>query len=266
MFFLASKLFWLVVQPTTLLLVAFAMAATGLFTRFARSARRLLLATLLVAIACAFGPVMAIVTRPLENRFPRPPADMAAPDGIIVLGGGMAEGLSEARHALILNAFGSRMTEGVALARRFPNARLVFTGGSADLLGPGDVTEADVARRLFLALGLPPARLTFESRSRNTYENAVFTRDLVAPKPGERFLLVTSAFHMPRAMGVFRKAGFDVTAWPADYSTRPGPGGYLRLGADPAETMVMVDHAVKEWIGLAAYRLNGMTDAFLPAP
>src|SRR5690606_23198947 len=104
-------------------------------------------------------------------------------------------------------------------------ARIVVTGGSGSLLLDGEA-DADTAPRLLSALGLARDRLVLENRSRDTYENAVFTRQLVNPQPGEKWLLVTSAFHMPRAMALFRKAGFDVLAWPADYRT----AGNERLG------------------------------------
>ena len=99
---------------------------------------------------------------------------------------------------------------------RYPNARIVFTGGSANLIS-NDAKEADYAAEIFESLGIPKSRLIMERASRNTYENAEFTKELVAPKPGERWLLVTSAFHMPRSIGLFRKAGFAVEAYPVDW-------------------------------------------------
>ena len=103
-----------------------------------------------------------------------------------------------------------------------------------------------------------------ETRSRNTEENAVFTKELVQPKPGERWLLVTSAQHMPRAIGCFRRAGFPVEAYPVDWHTRRA----LRLA--PMETLSgglgRLDNAVHEWIGLVSYWLTGRTSELLPGP
>ena len=265
MFFWLSKLFWFVAAPSNLIGLVLAVAAMGFAARRARLARRLLFAGVAAYLLCGFGPVAGWLMRPLEDRFARPAADAPAPDAIIVLGGGMDEATSEARHALILNDAGSRMTEGVALALRYPAARLVFTGGSARFRQDG-VSEASIAQRLFVALGVPPERITLETRSRNTYENAIFTRDLLQPKPGERFLLVTSAFHMTRAMGVFRRAGLTVQAWPADYTTSGTAADFWRPSLGAGTALKVVDLAAKEWVGLVAYRIAGMTDALLPAP
>ena len=265
MFFWASKIFWVFAEPANLLVFALIVGVIGLRTSRARAARRLLVATAVISALCAFGPVGALLTRPLEDRFARPGADMPAPDGVIVLGGAMNELINDARGVLMLDEFGSRMTEGVALARRFPDARLIFTGGSASL-ALHERTEADDARGLFEALGVPRDRLIAEDRSRNTYENAIFTRDLIHPRPDERFLLVTSGFHMPRAMGVFRRAGFNVIPWPADYLTRGDASDYWRPRQSASDSLRAISISTKEWIGLVAYRLAGMTDALLPAP
>lgn len=265
MFFWLSKLFWMFAQPSSLLLFALAACAVGLRSRFAGAARRALTITTVVYALCAFGPVSGIVMRPLEDRFPRPPADMPAPDGIIVLGGAMDENVGEARHALVLDEAGSRMTEGASLARRYPDARLIFTGGSAELIN-SSITEAEAARRLFVALGVAPSRLVLEDQSRNTFENAAFTREVLKPRPDERFLLVTSGFHMPRAMGVFRRAGFNVIAWPADYTTAGRFGDYLRLNQSASTGLRNIDRGTREWVGLVTYRVSGMTDTLLPAP
>jgi uncharacterized SAM-binding protein YcdF (DUF218 family) len=203
--------------------------------------------------------------RPLEDRFPRPALASLRPKGIIVLGGAMDQRISEARNALVLGIGGSRMTEGVALSRRFPDVQLIFTGGNGALLR-GDVGEAATAKRFFEALGVADERIVIEDRSRNTEENAIFTRRIVQPQPGEKFILVTSGFHMPRAMGAFRRQGFDVAAWPADYTTSGGRSDFLQFHADAAGTLAKLDIAVREWIGLVAYGMSDKTDAIFPSP
>jgi uncharacterized SAM-binding protein YcdF (DUF218 family) len=117
---------------------------------------------------------------------------------------------------------------------------------------------------LFDSLGLPPGRVLFESASRTTFENAILSRDLVAPSPGQTWLLVTSASHMPRSVGVFRRAGWPVMPWPVGYKT-------MRAGAAPFALTLGVrienlDWAFHEWIGLVAYRLMDRTDSWFPAP
>ncbi len=264
MFFILSKVLGLVFEPVTfLVLVGMLGLALGL-TRYARAGRRLAAAAWLVFAIVCFSPLSSALLRPLEDRFPQPAATMPAPSGIIVLGGALDEGITNARGQPALNEAAGRLTAGVALARRYPDARLVFTGGSADLTQHG-LDEARGVRDLWLALGVPEARMTFESRSRDTYENATLTKALVMPSPGDTWLLVTSAAHMPRSVGIFRAAGWPVAAYPVDYRTS-GTTHAWRPTTQPIESQRDLEVALHEWIGLAAYRLTGRTSALFPAP
>lgn len=265
MFFILSKLLWALVAPINLLaLILF--AGTGLmFTRFAKSGRRLVVIAAAGFFVIGVLPVGAIMMRVLEDRFPQPPADMPAPAGIIVLGGGVNEQVTRFRGPVELSGSGDRMTEAAMLARRFPEAKLVFTGGSAAVFG-SPYREAHVARQLFLGLGLPPEQLIFEQESRNTFENAVFTRELVKPKAGERWLLVTSASHMPRSVGIFRKAGMEVTPFPVDYTTLGAPADFSIFPPHVGAGLGHTARALREYIGLVAYWLAGKTDALFPGP
>jgi uncharacterized SAM-binding protein YcdF (DUF218 family) len=262
MFFTLSKLVWFAFSPVNMAILLASLAALLAFTRFARPARWLGLAALVALGLMAFSPLPRIVVLPLENRFPQQDAAKGPVDGIIVLGG--AIGL--ARGDVVLTSAAARMTKAVELARLHPKARVVFTGGSANLISPVLDTEADGARRLFEGLGLEPGRLLLEDKSRNTRENAIFTRRLVDPKPGERWLLVTSAWHMPRSVGVFRKAGFAVEAFPVDYLTDDKPDDFIRPYARAPRGLSIADDGFKEWVGLLAYRLAGYTDALFPGP
>jgi uncharacterized SAM-binding protein YcdF (DUF218 family) len=200
---------------------------------------------------------------PLEDRFAQVEALPPEVTGIVLLGGAQQPALAHARGVPALNEFAERITTFLALARRHPEARLVFTGGSADLFGTV-MTEADVTRDLLETLGLPPERVLWESRSRNTRENATLTLEAARPRPGEAWLLVTSAMHMPRAVGAFRAAGWPpVIAFPSDYLTRPHPS---LIDFDPAGGLVMTARATREWIGLLAYRLLGWSVALFPGP
>ena len=264
MFYVLSKVLWIVAVPTNLLLL---LLATGIllgWTRWRRTARWMATAATVLLCIEAFTPLGPAMLSPLEERFPKAAADIAAPTGIVVLGGAVDEDLTQQRDQVVLTESAARMTEGVALARRFPQARLVFSGGSGHL-GEVKTTESDVARRLWLELGVPEARMAFESRSRNTHENALFTKELVKPKPGETWLLVTSAYHMPRSMGIFRQAGFPVIPYPVDYRTAPGSAA-RKAEFFASWNMRTVDTAAREWAGLAAYWLTGRTDALFPGP
>ena len=154
------------------------------------------------------------------------------------------------------------MTTALALAERHPEARLVLTGGDAAILPRPGEQEAELMRVLLVELGVAPERLLVEDRSRNTYENALFSHALVKPKPGETWLLVTSAAHMPRAVGCFRHVGWEVLPYPVDFRTEDSPRPEFLL----SRHLGLLDFAAKEWVGLAAYRLLGHTDTLFPAP
>jgi uncharacterized SAM-binding protein YcdF (DUF218 family) len=262
MFFVLSKILWFLASPVNLAIGGLVLASLLAFTRFSGSGRWLGLVCVFVLGLLAFSPLARIIVRPLEDRFPQQAVNSGKVDGIIVLGGA----IGVAREDIVLNNAAARMTKAVELARVHPEAKLVFTGGGANLLSPVVRTEADGARLLFLGLGLPEHRLVLEDKSRNTVENAVFTRRLVDPKPGERWLLVTSAWHMPRAMGVFRKAGFQVEAFPVDFLSSGEQADYLRPYRKAARGLDIADDAFKEWAGLLAYYLAGYTDTLFPGP
>jgi uncharacterized SAM-binding protein YcdF (DUF218 family) len=210
-------------------------------------------------LAVAILPVPDWTLGPLENRFPPPRALPAHIDGIIALGGAIDAELT-AKHGMpSLNEHAERMTSFVALARRYPEAKLVFSAGSASVF-PGHPAEAEGARLLFEELGLDPARVIFESKSRNTYENVIFSKALAQPHPSETWILVTSASHMPRSVGIFRAAGWPVIPWPVAYKT--GEPFEVSL----AGHFVHLDLAFHEWVGLLAYWLLGRTNALFPAP
>jgi uncharacterized SAM-binding protein YcdF (DUF218 family) len=264
MFFPVSKIFWLIAEPVTFLVLVASVGVALTFTRGFRMGRRLSALAVLGLLIIVFTPIGAALLLPLENRFPPPPADLPAPTGIIVLGGGLEEAKSEARGQTILDGDGMRLIAGLQLARRYPTARLIFTGGSGGLSEQAPA-EATGARKFWLELGGPADRMSFEAKSRNTWENALFTRDLVQPQPGDTWLLVTSAWHMPRSMGIFRRLGFKVIAYPVAYRTfgDDRDWGFIVAASD---RISMLDFAIREWIGLLAYRLTHKTNALFPAP
>ncbi len=263
MFFYLSKLFAFFTRPSNVLFVLAVAGIVLMATRYARAGRRLTVASVLLLVALGLSPLGGTLLRVLENRFPAWDPARGAPDGIVVLGGAVNPDISEARGTVALGSEAERMTEIAALARRYPNARIVYTGGSARILG--GPREADYAMQLWESFGIARTRILVERESRNTEENARFTRALVAPKPGERWLLVTSSYHMPRAVGVFRKAGFEVEPYPVDWVST-GRSRIPGLAASVAWGLGAIDAAAHEWVGLLAYRLTGRTSELFPAP
>lgn len=263
MFFYVSKLVWFLLQPSAALLLCLAGGVLIIGLGGVRVGAFLVMAATAGLFVAGFSPLGPALLLPLEERFQRVEPDGPVA-GILVLGGGIDQHVGERRQLVELSDAGDRMTEAVALALRHPEARIVFSGGSAELVSDG-FTEGAAARRFFREMGIPDARVTIEEKSRNTAENAWLSAGLVDAKPGERWLLVTSAFHMPRAMGSFRAAGWSPIPWPTDYRTR-GPEDRFWFIPRPSLGLSLVDLAAKEWIGLVAYRLTGRTDALYPGP
>lgn len=258
-----SWLFWLVTAPDSILLAILAAGTALLWTRRRRLGRALVTLALALCLAIAVLPLGGWLTLPLEERFPRLAELPDGLSGIVVLGGAVRQRITQARGQPALTGAAERMTEFVALARRHPELKLAFIGGSASITHP-EIKETIVARLLFERLGLDPDRVVYEDQSRNTYENAVDSYALLKPAPGERWALITSAMHMPRAVGVFRKAGWKVVPFPVDYTTT-GDAPELRWrgllhGLDGLAT------GLHEWMALIGYRLLGRTDAVFPAP
>lgn len=264
MFFVVSKLVGFVIQPLNLIALLLVVGLAAALLRLRWLAALFPALALFILVVSVWTSAGSVLLEPLEDRFSRPAAPPEKVMGIIVLGGFFEGGINLVRHGYELNNSADRIVEAAILARRYPDAEIVVTGGNGSLLLAGE-GDAVTAPRLLKALGIAPDRLRMETRSRNTYENAVFTRDMVDPKPGEKWLLVTSAFHMPRSVALFRKAGFDVVAWPADYRTAGNE--HLSLARDNAiDCLQNMTLAIREWIGLAAYRLSGKIDHVFPAP
>jgi uncharacterized SAM-binding protein YcdF (DUF218 family) len=264
MFFTLSKILGFFAIASNVIVFVGLCGALMAYSRFPRLGRLLMVWSLALFAIAGLSPVGNALIIPLEGRFPPWDLSRGAPDGIIVLGGAVTPDVSAARNDAALNEAAERMTAVVELARRYPPARIVFSGGDASFGYEGG-KESDVALVLFERMGLAPGRVVAEDKSRNTAENAVFTKHLAAPKPGERWLLVTSAYHMPRAIGVFRQAGFPVEAYPVDWRTR-GPKDLLRPFPTVGDGLRRTDTALREWVGLVVYWLMGSSAELFPGP
>ncbi len=259
MFFTVSKAFAFFTLPSNTILAIGGVGILLSLTGRARAGRACMAAAIVLFAAFGLLPLGSALIMPLELRFPPWNASVGKPDGIVVLGGAgwvTPKGFQ-------LNEAAERITVVADLARRYPAARIVYSGGNGSLFGGSP--EAPAAAGLLETFGVPKARLIVEDRSRNTFENAVYSKALVVPKPGERWLLVTSGYHMPRSIGAFRKAGFDVEAYPVDYRTG-GPRDLLVPFDDVSGGLRRTDTAAREWIGLVAYWLSGQSSALFPGP
>ncbi|MEN3791198.1 YdcF family protein [Fulvimarina sp. MAC3] len=264
MFFYLAKIGWFVLQPlVAIILIGLAGWISVLFGWKKIGRAFFVLAALSLAIV-SISPLGLAMTAYLENRFERPAQMPAKVDGIIVLGGGFDTRVARTRGVIELNEAADRATVAAALARTYPDAEVLFSGGVAAAFRD-DIPETQSAEQFFLGLGLDPNRLKLDAKARDTFENAVYAEALADPQPGETWLLVTSAYHMPRAMGCFRTVGFDVVPYPVDYRT-PAGADVWQPSTATTRNLEKVHFAIREYLGLAAYRIAGRTGSFIPGP
>ena len=255
-FFLLAKLVGALIRVETWIVIALALIVLAQLLQRRRLALALSASTLLTLLTLGILPLGDLLLQPIERAYPANPT-LTRVDGIIVLGGGEAARVAAFWRQTQVNEAGDRYVAALALARRFPRSQVLFTGGSGalrDLLGPGSA-EATMAAEVFREQGIAPDRLLLEGQARNTAENARLSLALAAPAPGEVWVLVTSAFHMPRAMRSFEAAGWTgVVAYPVDYRTAAFRDG---MGWDLAGNLAVLNTAIKEQVGQLGYRLTG---------
>lgn len=264
MFFVLSKTIGIALLPANFLIGIGLLGAILLATPLASVGRKLMVAAVVLVAVCGFSPLGDLLLHLLEARFPPWDPARGAPDGIVVLGGAIDADLSASHGTVVFTRAADRVVEAAALARQYPKARIIYSGGSANLID-GDAREADYAAAIFERLGIAKDRLIMERRSRNTMENAEFSKELAAPKNGERWLLVTSAFHMPRSVGIFRKVEFPVEPCPVDWRTGRS-GDLLEFQPFALDGLERTEIAVREYLGLVAYRISGKTSELFPGP
>ena len=253
--FIASKILALLTQPLWWVTVLLVMACLTVRRRPVLG-QRLVATALAILLVLGWQPLPDRLIHQLESRYAEfpPQADLKDYVGVIVLGGGTESGhvVQAHVHPLVTDA-AERLSATVAMVRRNPHLQVVYTGGEGEWLGLGP-SEAERARMYFDSMGLSNQQVRYESVSRNTYENAVLTAQLPNREKTRRWLLVTSAFHMPRSMATFTKAGWNVSAYPVDF----------RTGTETPWTRYSLRDGVTNWqlllherLGLLAYRITG---------
>lgn len=258
LFFWLSKALWVVANPGNLLVFVLVI---GLLMRW-RAVTVLAVALLLVFV---FYPLGHLLLQPLEHRFAKPeqmPGEIA---GIVVLGGGEEAELSAYWGSPQFNSSADRYMAILPLLKEYPDVPVIMTGGSGSVLRP-EYRGADVVQEWMAAQGLGD-RIIYERDSRNTFENAIYSADML-PQDADiadprGWLLVTSAFHMPRSASIFRKQGWSVVPYPVDYYSRPFSVADPRpaLGSN----MRMFALGLREWLGLTAYYFTDKTDSWFPS-
>lgn len=260
LFFYLSKIFWAIVQPDHFLLL---MLVFGLLLWRRALGVFLVWSSVLCMGVIALFPVANYLLEPLEQRFPKPVLTQEEPiAGIIVLGGGENAELTSLHRMPQFGDGSERLMAVPALMLRYPQLKVIFTGGSSSISRP-DYRGGDVAQQWLAGQGLS-ARLIVERDARNTFQNGLYTREIIEEMemaPEGKWLLITSAFHIPRSVGVFRKLGIEVIPYPVDYRVAENRFR-INLNANMSELNI----AVREWIGLAAYHLTDKTPEWLAKP
>jgi len=260
MFFVLSKTLGLLFEPLVVPYLLLGLSAIARWRR-RKTARLLFISALLVPLVYCVYPLSSLPLQFLENRIQRGNLESHQIDGIIVLGGFTGDGaVAENRNSYMLNASAERFTATLALARQFPDIPILFSGFSGQLVHKG-WSEADQIRDLLQRLGGLSRAVLYEEQSRNTYENAVNSQKILAAAPGSRWILVTSASHMPRAVGSFAAAGWTgIIPYPVDYQTISS--GSQRWWSRNGITALRT--ALHEYAGLLVYYITGRSSSLLP--
>ncbi len=262
MFFVLSKVFWVLMQPLNAL-CALGLAGWGIRVRWPSLGQRLMNMALIAIILIGLLPIGPVMITWLERQYPTPQTLPQTIDGLILLGGPFEASRSMKTNQLVVNDQIDRGLCFAKLAKEYPNAKLVFTGGAGDITNP-QANETPYAKNFFDIVGLSDRKILYESESRNTHENAVLTKALVAPSDSQTWAVITSGYHMPRSMATFHNAGWNVLPYQCDLRT---DGTYNPLDGLPniAANFGLMNLALKEIIGTVAYYVTGKS-AFLFPP
>lgn len=261
LFFYSSKIIWFLISPSHLFLLVFSICTLLLFTGYQQKSRKILCWMLVFIWVVALFPVGAWLYYPLESRFKHNPQLPEKVDGIIVLGGSVSPSKSQYWQQLETNNHHERLSTFIRLAKTYPSAKLLFTGGNARI-SDNHETEAEFAREHFIDNGLTDERLIMEDKARNTAENIQFSKALVRPQQGDNWIVITTAFHMPRSVGLFCQHNWPVIPYPVDHVSNPAT--FFKPGLNLADHAASLNGASHEWVGLLAYYLSGKTDQILP--
>ncbi len=221
-----------------------------------RAAKALGVSLLFFTLMVGFLPLGDALLRPLETRFARPAAlnDVA---GFILLGGPEKRRLSDEWGVAATGDSAERILDAIKLAREFPEAKILVTSGVNTVSGQNvdGAKGADILAQILIEQGIAPARLVIEPNARNTADNAQMAKDALSGAPVGNWVLITSAYHMPRAMRSFENAGWEgLIAWPTDYRSLPF---WQNIRWDFLGHVFLLDLALHDWVGIWSYRIMG---------
>ncbi len=261
LFFISSKILWLIISPENLIVIALFATFILFLSKKLRLAKKFFYVTSSTIFIIALFPIGSWLIYPLETQFPAHPNLPEKIDGIILLGGSFNTSSSQAWGKVQTNNFADRIHSFIALKYKYPNAKAIFTGGIASVNSTYP-TEAFFAQKLFNDMGLEDEQILYESKARNSYENIIYAKRLALPKQGENWIVVSSAFHLPRTVGIFCQQNWPIIPYPADFHSNPDSMFMPELNL--SDNLNLLNYAIHEWIGLIAYHLTGKTTEWLP--
>lgn len=257
LFFTLSKLAWGLLSPSNLIIIVLMISTILLFLKRTVLASRILVCLSLISFLLMGYPVGEILIEPLEKQFSQPQDMPVKIDGIILLGGSEKLKPTLSWGSPELGSAADRYIAAAKLATLYPEIPVLFSGGNNFLRLQGQGNEGHIAYQILSIVGVNTKRLVIESKARNTHENFILLKPLL-PKQDGHYLLVTSAFHMPRAVAVARKQGINIVPYPVDY--RSSSPEFRQWDFNLFEHLEVLEPAWREWIGLTVYYLTGKTD------
>ena len=248
--YLFSKLIWIVLSPLNLLLIFLVIGIFFMIINMRIVSITFYTISIVFFITVSVFPTGNLILFKLESSYPaltKPPLHI---DGILILGGPSNPALTRDHGQVSFNEAGERLTESVRLIKNYSSAKIIFAGGFSKL------SHSYVAKKFFSEMGIDVSNIIFESKSRNTFENMLYSKKIINPKKSENWLLVTSAFHMSRAINVADKLGWTFIPYPVDFRTSNKFINF-KPSLDFLDNINSFDLASHEVVGLISYYLLG---------
>jgi uncharacterized SAM-binding protein YcdF (DUF218 family) len=261
MFLFISKLLPLFIYPLGLSCLLMLFALWLCYRRSRKAYLPILLALIIVAIAGNIQVGNHLIAS-LERKY-LPLVEPPQADAIVILGGGTRNN-EPPRIMPDLSDRGDRLIYGAKLYQEGAAPKIILSGGRIQWYG-GDSSEAESMATILELFDIPRDDMILESRSLNTHDNAIFTKEILQREQLKRILLVTSAAHMPRSLAIFRRAKIDAIPAPADFmvsdrnliESRYSKQSRILSLIPTSESLDFTTQALKEYIGMFIYRLRG---------
>ena len=257
MSFYLSKILWLIINPFNIFIFfIFFGFISHFFLRNIFYKLSFFIAMLFFVIT-ALMPTGKYMFYQLEKKFHSKILLPKKIDGILILSGATNPLLTKEFDQINLNGSIERLTESIQLLKKYPTAKIIFSGGSGSLQNP-DLTHAYVAKKFYIQQQIDVNKIIFESKSRNTFENIFFSKEIANPKPTENWILITTAFHMTRALNIGEKLNWQFIPYAVDFQLSKKFSWKPTLNF--LNNILLMQSASHEWVGLIAYYFMGRTN------